>query len=148
MPDPFGIIEGVNAVSGAIKESTEASRQLSEAIEGVINEAEKAAKDRAVARKKSREVHPDTSTIVESVEEWQRLLLAQKSEDKIKAQIIAKYGEKAWKEVIVIKNRKLYEARQDKYVYSVERKRAKSVMALCFIGAVYVAWYLTWGIKG
>ena len=147
MPDSFGIIEGANALSSSIKESTEASKALSEAITGVIDEAEKAAKVRANSRKKNREVHPDTQTVVEATEEWQRLLVAKKSEDKIKYQIVAKYGERAWQEIVTIKNRKIWEQQQDKRIYAIERKRAKAVMALCYIGAVYVAWYLTWGYK-
>jgi hypothetical protein len=148
MSDPFGIIDGAKTLTSSINESVKASQELSEAIEGVLELADKAAKDRADARKKARQVNPDTTTIIEAVDEWQRLLIAKQSEAKIQEQITKKYGSKAWDEIQSIKARKLWEERQDKLIYSVERKKAKAIMALCYIGAFYVSWYLTWGYKG
>ena len=52
MSDPFGITDGVKQVTSSINESVKASQELSEAIESVLEVADKAAKDRATARKK------------------------------------------------------------------------------------------------
>ena len=109
MPDPFGITDGVKSVTNSINESVKASQELSEAIEGVLEVADKAAKDRTAARKKARQVNPDTATIIEAVDEWQRLLIARQSEAKIQEQITKKYGSHAWEEIQGIKARKLWE---------------------------------------
>jgi chemotaxis response regulator CheB len=147
MPDPFGIIEGANLLSSSIKESTEASKALSEAIEGVLEVADKAARDRAEARKKAKQVNPDTTTIIEAVDEWQRLLIARQSEAKIQEQITKKYGNRAWEEIQAIKVRKLWEEKQNKYLEQHDRRIARNVMLLCYIFAAWVAYYLTWGYK-
>ena len=146
MPDPFGITDGVKTLTSSINESVKASQELSEAIEGVLELADKAAKDRADARKKARQVNPDTTTIIEAVDEWQRLLIAKQSEAKIQEQITRKYGSKAWDEIQGIKLRKLWEAKQDKYLEQHDRKIAKNIMLLCHIFAAWIAYELTWGM--
>ena len=146
MADPFGITDGVKAVTSSINDSVKASQELSKAIDGVLEVADKAAKDRAVSRKKARQVNPDTSTIIEAVDEWQRLLIARQSEAKIQEQIIKKYGSKAWEEIQGIKARKQWEERQDKYLEQHDRRVMKSVMLLCYILAGWIAYEATWGI--
>jgi len=146
MPDPFGITEGVKHVTSSINESVKASQELSKAIEGVLEVADKAANDRAVARKKSRQVNPDTSTIIEAVDEWQRLLIARQSEAKIQEQITKKYGSHAWEEIQGIKARKQWEDKQDRYLEQHDRRVMKSVMALCYLFAAWIAYECTWGI--
>jgi hypothetical protein len=146
MADPFGIIDGAKAITSSINESVKASQELSEAIEGVLELADKAAKDRADARKKARQVNPDTTTIIEAVDEWQRLLIAKQSEAKIQEQISRKYGSKAWDEIQGIKLRKLWEAKQDRYLEQHDRKIARSIMALCYIFSAWVSYELTWGM--
>ena len=85
MSDPFGITDGVKSVTSSINESVKASQELSKAIDGVLEVADKAAKERADSRKKARQVNPDTTTIIEAVDEWQRLLIAKQSETRIHA---------------------------------------------------------------
>ncbi len=53
MPDPFGITEGVKAVTSSINESVKASKELSKAIDGVLELADSAAKERTESRKKA-----------------------------------------------------------------------------------------------
>jgi len=146
MPDPFGITEGVKAVTSSINESVKASKELSKAIDGVLELADSAAKERADSRKKARQVNPDSATIIEAVDEWQRLLIARQSEAKIQEQITKKYGSKAWDEIQGIKARKLWEERQDKYLEQHDRRVMKSVMLLCHIFAAWIAYECTWGI--
>tara|TARA_R110000868_G_scaffold252840_1_gene509517 strand:- start:335 stop:781 length:447 start_codon:yes stop_codon:yes gene_type:complete len=146
MPDPFGITDGVKAVTSSINESVKASKELSKAIDGVLEVADAAAKDRTAARKKARQVNPDTATIIEAVDEWQRLLIARQSEAKIQEQITKKYGSHAWEEIQGIKARKLWEDKQDKYLEQHDRRVMKSVMALCYLFAGWIAYELTWGI--
>jgi hypothetical protein len=145
MPDPFGIIDGTKQVTKTLNESVKASEELSKAIDGVLAVADKAAKERAASRKKSREVSPDTTTIIEAVDEFQRLMLAKESEEKIKHEIVKKYGEKAWEEIQGIKARKQWEEKRDKYLEQSDRRVMKSVMALCYIFATWVAYECTWG---
>ena len=146
MPDPFGITAGVKQVTSSINESVKASQELSKAIDGVLNEVDKAVKDRADARKKARQVNPDTTTIIEAIDEWQRLLIAKQSEYKIQEQITNKYGSRAWEEIQGIKARKQWEERQDKYLEQHDRKVMRSVMLLCYIFAAWVAYECTWGM--
>jgi len=146
MADPFGINEGVKSVTSSINESVKASQELSEAIEGVLEVADKAAKDRSIARKKARQVNPDTTTIIEAVDEWQRLMIAKQSETRIQEQITKKYGSRAWEEIQAIKLRKQLEERQDKYLEQHDRRVMKSVMLLCYILSAWIAYECTWGI--
>jgi hypothetical protein len=146
MPDPFGITDGVKAVTSSINESVKASKELSKAIDGVLELADSAAKERADSRKKARQVNPDTATIIEAVDEWQRLLIARQSEAKIQEQITKKYGSHAWDEIQGIKARKLWEERQDRYLEQHDRRVMKSVMLLCYILAAWIAYECTWGM--
>lgn len=146
MSDPFGITDGVKQVTSSINESVKASQELSEAIEGVLEVADKAAKERATARKKARQVNPDTTTIIEAVDEWQRLLIARQSEARIKEQITKKYGSSAWEEIQGIKARKQWEDKRDKYLEQHDRRVMKSVMLLCYLFAAWVSYELTWGM--
>jgi MoxR-like ATPase len=145
MSDPFGIIDGTKKVTKTLNESVKASEELSKAIDGVLAVADKAAKERAASRKKSREVNPDTYTIIEAVDEFQRLMLAKQSEEKIKEEITKKYGIKAWEEIQGIKARKQWEDRQDKYLEQNDRRVMKSVMALCYMFSAWIAYECTWG---
>jgi len=146
MSDPFGITDGVKQVTKSINESVKASQELSKAIDGVLEVADKAAKERADSRKKARQVNPDTATIIEAVDEWQQLLIARQSEAKIQEQITKKYGSHAWDEIQGIKARKQWEERQDRYLEQHDRRVMKSVMLLCYIFAGWIAYELTWGM--
>jgi hypothetical protein len=146
MTDPFGITTGVKQVTSSINESVKASQELSKAIDGVLNEVDKAVKDRADARKKARQVNPDTTTIIEAIDEWQRLLIARQSEAKIQEQITGKYGSRAWEEIQGIKARKQWEDRRDKFLEQHDRRVMRSVMLLCYIFAAWVAYECTWGM--
>ena len=146
MSDPFGITDGVKQVTSSINESVKASQELSEAIEGVLEVVDKSVKERSDRRKKLREVHPDTTTIIDAVDEWQRLLIARQSEARIQEQITKKYGSRAWEEIQGIKARKLWEDKQDRYLEQHDRRIQKSVMLLCYILAGWIAYELTWGM--
>jgi hypothetical protein len=146
MSDPFGITDGVKAVTSSINESVKASKELSKAIDGVLELADSAAKERTESRKKARQVNPDNAIIIEAVDEWQRLLIAKQSETKIQEQIIKKYGSHAWDEIQGIKARKQWEERQDRYLEQHDRRVMKSVMLLCYIFAGWIAYECTWGI--
>ena len=146
MPDPFGIIDGTKQVTKTLNESVKASKELSKAIDGVLELADSAAKERTESRKKARQVNPDTATIIEAVDEFQRLMLAKQSEEKIKEEITKKYGSKAWDEIQGIKARKQWEERQDRYLEQNDRRVMKSVMALCYMFSAWIAYECTWGI--
>jgi len=146
MSDPFGIINGAKTVTKTLNESVKASEELSKAIDGVLAVADKAAKERAASRKNSRVVSPDTTTIIEAVDEFQKMMLAKESEEKIKHEISKKYGSQAWDEIQGIKARKQWEDKRDKYLEQNDRRVMKSVMALCYIFATWIAYECTWGI--
>jgi hypothetical protein len=143
--DPFGITDGVKSVTSSINESVKASQELSKAIDGVLEVADKAAKERADSRKKARQVNPNTTTIIEAVDEFQQLLIARQSESKIQDQITKKYGSHAWDEIQGIKARKQWEDKQDRYLEQHDRRVMKSVMLLCYIFSAWIAYECTWG---
>jgi hypothetical protein len=143
--DPFGITDGVKSVTSSINESVKASQELSKAIDGVLEVADKAAKERADSRKKARQVNPNTTTIIEAVDEFQQLLIARQSETKIQDQITKKYGSHAWDEIQGIKARKQWEDKQDRYLEQHDRRVMKSVMLLCYIFSAWIAYECTWG---
>lgn len=145
MSDPFGITDGVKSVTSSINESVKASQELSKAIDGVLEVADKAAKERADSRKKARQVNPNTTTIIEAVDEFQQLLIARQSESKIQDQITKKYGSHAWDEIQGIKARKQWEDKQDRYLEQHDRRVMKSVMLLCYIFSAWIAYECTWG---
>ena len=145
MSDPFGITDGVKSVTSSINESVKASQELSKAIDGVLEVADKAAKERADSRKKARQVNPNTTTIIEAVDEFQQLLIARQSETKIQDQITKKYGSHAWDEIQGIKARKQWEDKQDRYLEQHDRRVMKSVMLLCYIFSAWIAYECTWG---
>ena len=146
MSDPFGITDGVKSVTSSINESVKASQELSKAIDGVLEVADKAAKERADSRKKARQINPNTTTIIEAVDEFQQLLIARQSESKIQDQITKKYGSHAWDEIQGIKARKQWEDKQDRYLEQHDRRVMKSVMLLCYIFSAWIAYECTWGI--
>jgi methyl-accepting chemotaxis protein len=145
MPDPLGITDGVKSVTKSINESVKASQELSKSIENVLEVANKAAKERTESRKKARQINPDTTTIIEAIDEWQKLLIARQSETRIQEEITKKYGSKAWEEIQSIKARKKWEERQDKYLEQHDRRVMKSVMLLCYMFAAWIAYECTWG---
>ena len=145
MSDPFGITDGVKSVTSSINESVKASQELSKAIDGVLEVADKAAKERADSRKKARQVNPNTTAIIEAVDEFQKLLIARQSEAKIQDQITKKYGSRAWDEIQGIKARKQWEDKQDRYLEQHDRRVMKSVMLLCYIFSAWIAYECTWG---
>jgi hypothetical protein len=146
MPDNFGINEGVKALSGSLDSARESSKQLSKSIEGIQKDAVDVAKQRALEKRKALVVQPD-HTVMKAYKEFQLLEEVKKLELRMKAEVINKYGPKAWDDIQAIKARMLKEEEKIKEEYGHDLKEVKRVQLYCFIVAAFIAYYLTWGYK-
>jgi len=146
MPDNFGINEGVKALSGSLNATRESTKQLTKSIEGIQHDAVDVAKQRATEKRKALVAHPD-HTVSRAYQEFQLLEEVKKLELKMKAEVINKYGPKAWDDIQAIKTRMLKEEAKIKEEYGHDLKDVKRVQLYCFIVAAFIAYYLTWGYK-
>jgi len=146
MPD-FGISEGIKSVSGAMDGTREATKGLTKSIEAVQKDAVDVAKQRIEAKRKAQQVKPD-HTVLRAYNEYTLLLEVKKLEEKMKAEVVQKYGNKAWNDIQAIKTRMLKEEKENQVEYKDELKKVRKVQFYCFLAAAWVAWYLTWGYKG
>ena len=149
MPDPYGISEGVKALSNSLDSGREAANQLSKSIEGVqqdaVDVAKKQAQDRLTAR---REVEfRKQRALIKALEDWQKKKQISDEEAKLKIDFVKKYGAKEWEAVLKIKLDIENLERKDNEEYQHDLKAVRRVQFWCFFVAAFIAWYLTWGIK-
>ena len=149
MPDPFGLSEGANSLSGSLDASREASKGLSKSIEGVqqdgIDVAQRKAQERRRAAREAE--HKKQTALIKALEDWQQKKQISDQEAKLKIDFVKKYGAKEWEALLKIKldienmERKQHEAFQH------DIKEVRRVQFYCFAVAAVIAWYLTWGYK-
>jgi 16S rRNA G527 N7-methylase RsmG len=146
MLDNFGINEGVKTLSGSLDSARESSKQLTKSIEGIQKDAVDVAQKRATEKRKALVVQPD-HTVMRAYKEFQLLEEVKKLELRMKAEVINKYGPKAWDDIQAIKARMLKEESKIKAEFDHDLKAVRRVQLYCFIAAAFVAYYLTWGYK-
>ena len=149
MADPFGITEGVKALSGSLDASREASKGLSKSIEGIqhdaVDVAQKKANERIRARREA-ELKKERS-LVKALEEWKRKKQISEEEAKLKIDFVKKYGAKEWEALLKIKLDIENLERKNNEEFQHDLKEVRRVQLMCFALAALIAWYLTWGIK-
>jgi len=149
MADPFGITEGVKALSGSLDASREASKGLSKSIEGIqhdaVDVAQKKANERIRARREA-ELKKERS-LVKALEEWKRKKQISEEEAKLKIDFVKKYGAKEWEALLKIKLDIENLERKNNEEFQHDLKEVRRVQLMCFAVAALIAWYLTWGIK-
>jgi hypothetical protein len=149
MPDPYGISEGVKALSGSLDANREAAKGLSKSIEGVqhdaIDVAQKQANERIRARREA-ELKKERA-LIKALESWKHKKQISDEEANLKIKFIKAHGAKEWEAVLKIKLDIENMQRKDNEEYQHDLKAVRRVQMYCFALAAVIAWYLTWGIK-
>ena len=149
MADPFGITEGVKALSGSLDASREASKGLSKSIEGIQHDAVDVAQKKAQERRRAaREAEFRKQTaLIRALEEWKHKKQISDEEAKLKIDFVKKYGAKEWDALLKIKLDIENLERKNNEEFQHDLKEVRRVQLMCFALAALIAWYLTWGIK-
>jgi len=150
MADPYGISEGVKALSGSLDASREASKGLSKSIEAAQHDAtevaQKQANERIRARRESE--FKKEQALIKALESWKHKKQISDEEAKLKIDFVKKHGAKEWEAVLKIKLDIENMQRKDNEEYQHDLKAVRRVQFYCFAAAAVIAWYLTWGYKG
>ena len=149
MADPYGITEGVKALSGSLDAGREAAKGLSKSIEGVQQEATDVANAKAQERRRAaREAEFKKETaLIRALKDWNHKKQISDQEAKLKIDFIKKYGAKEWEALLRIKLDIEKIEEQNKAAYQHDLKAVRRVQFYCFAAAAVIAWYLTWGYK-
>jgi len=149
MSDPFGITEGVKALSGSLDGSREAAKGLSKSIEGIQQDGLDVAQRKANERRRAlREAeHKKQTALIKALEDWNKKKQMSDQETKLKIDFVKKYGAKEWDAVLRIKLDIENMERKANEEFQHDLKEVRKVQFYCFAVAALIAWYLTWGIK-
>jgi hypothetical protein len=149
MSDPYGISEGVKALSSSLDASREASKGLSTSIENIqkdgLDVAQKQANERIRARREAE--FKKERALIKALDSWKHKKQISDEEAKLKIDFVRKYGAKEWEAVLKIKLDIENMQRKDNEEYQHDLKAVRRVQMYCFALAAVIAWYLTWGIK-
>jgi hypothetical protein len=149
MSDPFGISEGVKALSSNLDASRESSKQLSKSIEGIQKDATDLAQKQANERirlRREAELKKEKA-LIKALESWKHKKQISDEEAKLKIDFVKKHGAKEWEAVLKIKLDIENMQRKDNEEYQHDLKAVRRVQMYCFALAAVIAWYLTWGYK-
>jgi hypothetical protein len=149
MVDPYGISEGVKALSGSLDASREAAKGLSKSIEGVQQDAADVANAKALERRRAaREIEFKKETaLIRALKDWNHKKQISDQEAKLKIDFVKKYGAKEWEALLRIKLDIENMERKNNEDFQHDLKAVRRVQLYCFAAAAVIAWYLTWGIK-
>ena len=149
MSDPFGITEGVKALSGSLDGSREAAKGLSKSIEGIQQDSLDVAQRKANERRRAlREAELKKQTaLIKALEDWNKKKQMSDQEAKLKIDFVKKYGAKEWEALLKIKLDIENMERKANEDFQHDLKEVRKVQFYCFAVAALIAWYLTWGIK-
>jgi hypothetical protein len=149
MPDPYGLSEGVKALSGSLDSTREASKGLSKSIENiqhdVIDVAQKQAQERTRARREAE--FKKEQALLKALKQWQHKKQISDEEARLKIDFVKKHGAKEWEAVLKIKLDIENLERKNNEEYQHDLKAVRRVQFYCFAAAAVIAWYLTWGYK-
>jgi len=149
MPDPYGISEGVKALTASLDSSREASKGLTKSIENVqhdaIDTAQKQAQERIRARREA-DLKKEKA-LIKALEAWKHKKQITDEEANLKIDFVKKYGAKEWEAVLKIKLDIENMERKDNEEYQHDLKAIRRVQFYCFAFAAVIAWYATWGYK-
>jgi hypothetical protein len=150
MADPYGISEGVKALSGSLDANREAAKGLSKSIENVQHDATEVAQKQANERIRARREaeFKKERALIKALESWKHKKQISDEEAKLKIDFVKKYGAKEWEAVLKIKLDIENMQRKDNEEYQHDLKAVRRVQFYCFAAAAVIAWYLTWGYKG
>ncbi len=149
MPDPFGITDGVKALSSSLDATREATKGLSKSIEQIQNDASDVAQKKAQERRReAREAEfRKQHALIKALDEWRRKKQISDEEAKLKIDFVKKHGAKEWEYVLKLKLDIENLERKNNEDFQHDLKDVRRVQFMCFALAAIIAWYLTWGIK-
>jgi hypothetical protein len=149
MADPYGISEGVKALSGSLDSTREATKGLSKSIENiqhdVIDVAQKQAQERNRARREAE--FKKEQALLKALNQWKHKKQISDEEARLKIDFVKKHGAKEWEAVLKIKLDIENLERKNNEEYQHDLKAVRRVQFYCFAAAAVIAWYLTWGYK-
>jgi translation initiation factor 2 alpha subunit (eIF-2alpha) len=149
MPDPYGLSEGVKALSGSLDSTREATKGLSKSIENiqhdVIDVAQKQAQERNRARREAE--FKKEQALLKALNQWKHKKQISDEEARLKIDFVKKHGAKEWEAVLKIKLDIENLERKNNEEYQHDLKAVRRVQFYCFAAAAVIAWYLTWGYK-
>jgi len=150
MADPYGISEGVKALSGSLDSTREATKGLSKSIEAAQHDATEVAQKQANERIRARREaeFKKERALIKALESWKHKKQISDEEANLKIKFIKAHGAKEWEAVLKIKLDIENMQRKDNEEYQHDLKAVRRVQFYCFAAAAVIAWYLTWGIKG
>ncbi len=149
MPDPFGITDGVKALSSSLDATREATKGLSKSIEQIQNDASDVAQKKAQERRReAREAEfRKQHALIKALDEWRRKKQISDEEAKLKIDFVKKHGAKEWEYVLKLKLDIENLERKNNEDFQHDLKDVRRVQFMCFALAAIIAWYLTWGVK-
>ena len=149
MPDPFGITDGVKALSSSLDATREATKGLSKSIEQIQNDASDVAQQKAQERRReAREAEfRKQHALIKALDEWRRKKQISDEEAKLKIDFVKKYGAKEWESVLKLKLDIENLEKKNNEDFQHDLKDVRRVQFMCFALAALIAWYFTWGVK-
>jgi hypothetical protein len=149
VPDPFGITDGVKALSSSLDATREATKGLSKSIEQIQNDASDVAQKKAQERRReAREAEfRKQHALIKALDEWRRKKQISDEEAKLKIDFVKKHGAKEWEYVLKLKLDIENLERKNNEDFQHDLKDVRRVQFMCFALAAIIAWYLTWGVK-
>jgi translation initiation factor 2 alpha subunit (eIF-2alpha) len=144
MADPYGITEGVKALSGSLDASREASKGLSKSIEGVQQDAVDVAQKKAQERRRAaREAEfKKEQALVKALESWKHKKQISDEEADLKIKFVKQYGAKEWDAVLKIKLDIENMERKANEEFQHDLKDVRRVQFYCFVAALIVTLWL------
>ena len=149
MPDPYGIHEGVKALTGSLDAGRESGKALGKQIESIQQDAADVANAKAQERRRAAreaEFRKETA-LIKALKDWNHKKQISDDEARLKIDFIKKHGAKEWEALLKIKLDIEKMEQQNKEQYQHDMKAVKRVQLYCFALAAVIAWYLTWGYK-
>ena len=146
MSDQYGINEGVKTLTGSLDVARESAKSLTKSIENVQKDGAEVAQQKAAQRRKEQQFVPDT-TVVKALKEYELVQEVKKMELRMKAEVVNKYGPKAWDDVLVIKQRIMKQEAQNKKLFDADMQAVRRVQLYCFLVAAVVSYLIVWGDK-
>lgn len=149
MSDPYGINEGVKALTSGLDAGRESAKSLTKQVEAIQKDAVDVAQQQAKARRTAqREAEfKKQQAIFKALDEYKRRKLLSDQEVELKKQFIKQYGSKEWDSVLKIKTEIEALEKHNIKEFQHDLKAVRRVQFWCFFVAAFIAWYLTWGIK-
>ena len=146
MSDQFGLNEGAKTLTNSLEASRESAKSLTKTIENIQQDGASVAQQKAAERRKAQQYQPD-NTVMKAFKEYEIIQEVKKMELRMKAEVINKYGTKAWDEIQVIKQRMLKEEVINKKLFDKDLNAVRRVQLYCFLAAAVVAYFIVWGDK-